>query len=407
MLMGEGLSNPIATLLDVDRAMETNPRMERGLAISKSEGIFEALDGSFVVPSQSKQGVKYEVKALGKEWVCSCPDFETRADTIQACKHIHAVKFWVAARVELQEKPKPKVFADDANQCGKCGSIRVVKNGIKRERQAFICRDCGHRFTESQLIRGSRYSPEMVSLTLDLYFSGTSLRKTARILNDHFGLTLSNSSVFRWIQKFVPMVSEYAQTLTPELSETWHADELFVKMKGGETERQYKQKNMAYLWNVMDRKTRFLLASKVSTRRDVGGAARAFMEARKNAGESQPERIFTDGLDKYKEGIAFGFSGAQKPEHIAKAGMGKPHANNNRVERLNGTLRERVKVQRGWKNPKSQLAEGQRLHYNFVKPHGALEGQTPAQRAGVGVQGDNKWLALLKASLIPPSGAAN
>ena len=91
-----------------------NFRMERGLAISKSEGLCEALDGSFVVPSQSKQGVKYEVKAIGNQWVCTCPDFESRADSIQACKHIHAVKFWVAARVELQEKPKPKVFADDA-----------------------------------------------------------------------------------------------------------------------------------------------------------------------------------------------------------------------------------------------------------------------------------------------------
>ena len=131
-----------------------------------------------------------------------------------------------------------------------------MKNGIKRDKQAFVCRDCGHKFTEQALIRGSRYSPEMVSLTLDLYFSGTSLRKTARILNDHFDLTLSNSSVFRWIQKFVPMITEYAQGLSPELSETWQADELFVKMKGGVKDTQYKQKNMAYLWNVMDRKTR-------------------------------------------------------------------------------------------------------------------------------------------------------
>jgi transposase-like protein len=382
-------------------------RQERGLQIAKANGITESEDGSFKVPSQSIEGKAYRVIDFGGVWVCDCPDYQNRADSIAACKHILGTKLWVAARVELQEKPKPKVFADDAAQCGKCGSIRVVKNGIKRGLQAFVCRDCNHKFTESQLIRGSRYSPEMVSLTLDLYFSGTSLRKTARILNDHFGLTLSNSSVFRWIQKFVPMVSEYAQSLTPELSETWQADELFVKMKGGENEKQYGQKRMAYLWNVMDRKTRFLLASKVSKHRDVGGAARAFMEARKNAGNSLPEKVFTDGLDKYREGIAFGFSGAQKPEHVARMGVGKPHANNNRVERLNGTLRERVKVQRGWKNPKSQLAEGQRLHYNFVKPHAALEGQTPAQRAGVGVQGQNKWLALLKASLVPPSGAAN
>ena len=52
-------------------------------------------------------------------------------------------------------------------------------------------------------------------------------------------------------------------------------------------------------------------------------------------------------------------------DHIAKYGITKPHANNNRVERLNGTLRERVKVQRGWKTHKSAIGEGQRSYYNF------------------------------------------
>ena len=91
-------------------------------------------------------------------------------------------------------------------------------------------------------------------------------------------------------------------------------------MKGGVKDTQYKQKNMAFLWNVMDRKTRFLLASKVSKHRDVGGAARAFMEARKNAGESHPEKIFTDGLDKYKKGIAFGFAGIEQARAHRKDG---------------------------------------------------------------------------------------
>jgi hypothetical protein len=54
-----------------------------------------------------------------------------------------------------------------------------------------------------------------------------------------------------------------------------------------------------------------------------------------------------------------------------------------------------VKVQRGWKTMKTQLAEGQRIQYNFVKPHAGLDGQTPAQVAGVGVEGKNKWLAML------------
>ena len=57
------------------------------------------------------------------------------------------------------------------------------------------------------------------------------------------------------------MISEYANTLSPQLSETWHADELFVKMKGGVSVQ--KNKGMDFLWNIMDRKTRFLLASKL------------------------------------------------------------------------------------------------------------------------------------------------
>lgn len=59
---------------------------------------------------------------------------------------------------------------------------------------------------------------------------------------------------------------------------------------------------------------------------------------------------------------------------------------------MNGTLRERVKVQRGWKSAKTPLAEGNRIQYNFVKPHIALEGKTPANAAGVEVRG---WKDLL------------
>ncbi|MDG6976043.1 MAG: transposase [Nitrososphaerota archaeon] len=80
-------------------------------------------------------------------------------------------------------------------------------------------------------------------------------------------------------------------------------------------------------------------------------------------------------------------------------GVGKPHANNNRVERLNGTLRERVKIQRGWKSPTSKVAEGMRIQYNFVRPRTALEGQTPAQVAGIGLTGRDKWMELLKKAL--------
>ncbi len=87
----------------------------------------------------------------------------------------------------------------------------------------------------------------------------------------------------------------------------------------------------------------------------------------------------TDALRVYREGVTQNFENTEATAHIAKCGIVKPHANNNRIERMNGTLRERVKIQRGWKTMKTPLAEGQRIQYNFVKPHMALEGQTPAE----------------------------
>jgi hypothetical protein len=77
------------------------------------------------------------------------------------------------------------------------------------------------------------------------------------------------------------------------------------------------------------------------------------------------------------------------------------------MQRLNGTLRERVKVQRGWKGMTSEIAEGQRIHCNFVKPHQALGGQTPAERAGLVVEGKNKWLSLMKVAMSFKEGATN
>jgi transposase-like protein len=201
------------------------------------------------------------------------------------------------------------------------------------------------------------------------------------------------------------MISTYANSFAPKTSGVWHADELFVKMKDGDTRpsRTGKQTDkVAYLWNVMDRDTRFLLASKLSRYRDAVGGERAFREAIANAHGSRPEKVLTDALHGYSDAIGFAF-GENKPIHVAKVGirktMHKPDPNNNRIERLNGTLRERVKVQRGWKNPASKVAEGQRIHYNFVKPHHALQGKTPAQFAGVGIEAKNRWLALLESAL--------
>ncbi|MGH9925965.1 MAG: IS6 family transposase, partial [Nitrososphaera sp.] len=217
--------------------------------------------------------------------------------------------------------------------------------------------------------------------------------KIARNVSDHFNVDINYSTIYTWIQKYIPLISDYVNALTPQLSNQWHADELFVRMKGSPHQGRYK--GLAFLWNVMDKETRFLLASKVSENRDASGAITALQQAIKNANGCLPDAVNTDAHRSYREAVTETFSNV---DHIAKCGVNKPHANNNRIERLNGTLRERVKVQRGWKSKKSQIGEGQRIHYNFVKPHMALEGKTPAEASGVEMDSQNKWLTLLRKS---------
>ena len=367
-------------------------RMKRGMdMLQNGKTVTENDDGSFSVPSQTHANKFYEVCLFGGErFVCNCPDFQYRH--IEACKHIHLVKFCLSVRY-LRNEPKPKVFADDAIPCDRCGSIRTIRYGMSASgKQVFKCKDCQHKFREPSLLKRARFTPELISLTLDLYFSGLSLRKIARNLSDHFDVEIHHSTILSWIERYIPIISEYVNTLTPQLSGQWSADELFIRMKGSQHQGRYK--GLAFLWNVMDKETRFLLASKVSENRDANGAIAALQQAIKNANGNLPYAINTDAHKSYREGVAKTFT--TSVEHVAKCGVNKPHANNNRIERLNGILRERVKVQRGWKSKKSQIAEGQRIHYNFVKLHQALDGKTPAEASGLKIEGKNKWLTVIQ-----------
>ncbi len=370
---------------------QSEARMMRGMAITETSSIKENEDGSFAVPSQTGKNIVYTVRIIENKFVCDCPDFTHRKP--ETCKHGYACKFWIATNTFLDNKPKPKVFAEDSTQCDRCGSIRTIHYGKSAEKQVFYCKDCQHKFKEPSLLKKARYDPKIITLTLDLYFSGLSLRKVARSVNDHFGLEIDHSTVYNWIKTYIPIISNYVNSLVPSetSSKRWSADEVFVAMKDGVVRKTTT--NLAFLWNVMDFRTRYILASKLSERRDTKGAIQVFQEAIKNAHGMQPNIITTDALQAYDAGIKEVFD--NKTWHKARTGINKPHANNNRIERSNGTQRERIKVQRGWKSMDTLIPEGLRIHMNCIKPHMALEGKTPAQKIGLMKEKTN-WMDLLE-----------
>lgn len=381
--------------------MSLDQRPQKALQIAQTTGqITLVSENAFRVKSQSGQG-SYLVAKAGNNWVCECKDFAVRQTP---CKHIFACSFLPNLKAEAKPEAKLPVDAEPVDTCPFCQSHLVIKRGWLTKKaskvQRFECKACRKTFVPNLGFRRMRNEPRAITAALDAYFRGMSLRDVSDHLKQFYGVKVNPTTVLRWVEKYTKVISEYVNTLSPQLSETWHADEVFQQMRGGHRveAKAGGEYTIAYLWNIMDRRTRFLLTSKLSRRRDVGGAARAFQEAAKNAKGSEPERVFTDGLKAYSEGITFAdFS--KDPEHVARVGIGKPHATNNRVERMNGSQRQRFKVQRGWKSMQTSIPEGNRIFYNFVRPHMALNGQTPAQAARIDASLEgNRWMRLIKAA---------
>jgi transposase-like protein len=248
-----------------------------------------------------------------------------------------------------------------------------------------------------------KFDSEIVSHALDLYFNGVSLRKIEHHFRQTRGLKVDHSTIYKWIKKFIKIVSEYVDSLNPDVGNVWHSDEMMVKVREGGVKNYGRGKSRyVWLWNCMDADTRFLLANQVTKKRDVAEVRKLFKHS-KEVGGSKPEYVITDGLPAYLKGFKREFYTSKKPrvEHIVGVGI-TDKIPNNKVERLNGTVRQREKVMRGMQNHETsnELMNGYRARYNFVRPHIALDGKTPAEEAKINLElGNNKWKGLIEKAI--------
>jgi putative transposase len=112
----------------------------------------------------------------------------------------------------------------------------------------------------------------------------------------------------------------------------------------------------------------------------------------------KPTAIVTDGLRAYPDAINKEFYTLKNPrtQHIRIPNI-RDKSNNNMVERLHGTIRQRSKVMRGLDDEATAqtMMEGMRLYYNFLRVHSALDGKKPAQKAKISVE-PQTWQSLIK-----------
>ena len=98
-----------------------------------------------------------------------------------------------------------------------------------------------------------------------------------------------------------------------------------------------------------------------------------------------PKAIIHDGLQSYDEAYQKEYFTRRNPRvrNIRSISV-RNEGLNLRVERLNGTMRDREKVMRGMNTSESaqKIIEAMRIHYNFCREHSKLQ-KTPAEQAGI------------------------
>jgi putative transposase len=268
-------------------------------------------------------------------------------------------------------------------QCKFCGSKNIVRYGHYRMVQRWWCKDCKRKFVYNDALPKMRTPIIQVASALSMFYEGMSLHGIRRNFEQTYRNYPSNSTIYEWVVRFTKLATKTAKDYKPEVGDVWVADETVLKVGG----------RKIWFFDVVDEKTRYLLASKLAESRTIKAAASVMNEARRKAGKS-PKKIITDGLTAYIDGIELVFGGSAK--HI----QSKPFTDinsTNVIERFHGTLKARTKVMRGLKKEETAklITDGWLIHYNFFRPHEALKDKTPAEKAGIKFPFRN-WLDIVK-----------
>jgi len=365
----------------------------RGKAIAEAPNqITRIFDNLYKVKSQSWNG-EYEISRNLVGWSCSCPDHIHRG---VKCKHIWAVEISFALRRHIYNRVIEPIT--DIRTCIFCKSGKVARDGIRHNKagdiQKFHCKTCGKYFTINLGFEKMKHNPQGITTAMQLYFSGESLRSTARSLK-LIGVEVSHQTIYKWIQKYIGLMEKYLAQITPQVSDTWRADEMWLKIKG----------NPKYLYALMDDETRFWIAKEVAgdkfSKEATDYASNLFSQGKRIAGKI-PMTLITDGLHAYHLAWKRELHTFRRPQakHIEHATWRGKTNDNRKMERLNGEIRDREKVMRGLKKPDTPIISGYQIYHNYVRPHEALNGKTPAELCGIVVKGENKWITIIQNARI-------
>jgi len=288
-------------------------------------------------------------------------------------------------------------------KCKFCKSQNFIKKGYRKTKnrgniQKYYCRDCHKFFTADMGFYRMRNSEAKITSAIDLYFSNLSSRKVRNHFRRHLSHNSSHVTVLNWCRKYVLKVQNYVDTLKPNLSGQFYADE---------TDIDCERRNDAF-WCNIDWETRFISGFHYSTTKNVEEAIIFLKKAIKN--KQLPDYIQTDAAKFYPKAMKklFYFSNVKAPNNIRMkvqhrvVNTIRTKRHNVRIETVFMKIKDRVYDFRGlkalWSAP--ILMTGIVLQHNFIEEHTTLR-DYPCERAGLKLElGQNRWLGMIKLASI-------
>ena len=291
---------------------------------------------------------------------------------------------------------------DTVRFCKHCRSDRIKVHEIRHNKsgdvQRMMCLACKKTFSANFGFRYRQFDPAIVSEAMHLYYSGMSSYAIADLFETR-GIDVDDSTIRRWVDRYAKVAHLFTDSITPDVGKWYRADEVWVKVDD----------KKHYLFATMDDYTRYWLAGELADSKDKHDADNIFRMTKEHAGGKNPSVLISDKLPAYQKAARKIFGNGTY--HKADAGIrskrkgpnggtsGNYHPSNNKMERLNGTIRDREKTFRGLRSPQSPVFDGMRVHYNHCRRHDSIA-KTPAEAAGIHTEGRNKWKTIIQNSSL-------
>ena len=176
---------------------------------------------------------------------------------------------------------------------------------------------------------GFRFPPEVITLAVRWYLRyGLSYRDVEELLAER-GIQVDHVSIFRWVQRFTPLLAQAARPCRHRVEDRWWVDETYVKVSG----------RWRSVYRAIDQFGQ-VIDVYVSPRRD-GCAARRFFTQALGTTKVIPVEVTTDKAAVY-------------PHVLEELAPNAWHCTevyaNNRMEADHGQLKRRLRPMRGLKS---------------------------------------------------------